>query len=344
MIYVGMDVSSKSFEIHAVNAKGKKAFKSAIEPTRKGLKKLIENLGKEKKVFVFEAGNQMKWIAETLKKSGELVHVVHPNEVKWITQSNGKRDPVDARKLAELARIDGLPRPVVVAEGKERRLRELISARTNLMSKRVAMINSIQGYVKQEGRRMPKGFFSKDSEWTVLLSAMKITDTLKDIISSLMNAVESLKKSEDELTEKIKSVDDKKIDLIKTVPTMGELSSRILFSALITAKRFDNKKKVANYGALTPTLYQSGSVTNMGHINRDGRSEVRQVLIQCAHTLARTKNAESKPLRDFFERIEKKRGKKIAIIALARKLLTTVYGVMKSGEVYDPRKLQAYAA
>lgn len=344
MIYVGMDVSSKSFEIYAVNAKGKRVFKGAIEPTRMGLKKLIEGLGREKKVFVFEAGNQMKWIAETLKKADQLVHVVHPNEVKWITQSRGKTDKVDAKKLAELARIDGLPRAVLVVEGKERKLRELISARGNLMSKRVAMINTIQGYVKQEGRKMPKGFFSKGAEWTVLLSEMKITETLKDITASLMNAIEALKKSEDELSEKIKAVDDKKIELIKTIPTMGDLSSRILFSALVNAKRFENKKKVANYGALTPTIYQSGNVTNMGHINRDGRSEVRQVLIQCAHTLARTKNAESKPLREFFERIEKKRGKKIAIIALSRKLLTTVYGVLKTGEVYDPRKLQAYAA
>lgn len=343
MIYVGMDVSSKSFEVYAVNAKGKKVFKGAIEPTRLGLKQLAKDLGREKKVFIFEAGNQMKWIAETIKKMDEQAHVVHPNEIKWIVKSSGKTDKVDARKLAELGRIDGLPRAVVIVEGKERRLRELISARDNLMTKRVAFINSIQGYVKQEGRRLPKGFFTAKANWTVSLSEMKITETLKDIIASLMNAIESLKKSEDELTVKIKEIDDKKIDLIKTVPTMGDLSSRILFSALINAKRFENKKKVANYGALTPTIYQSGNVTNLGHVNRDGRSEVRQVLLQCAHTLARTKNADAKPLREFFERIEKKRGKKIAIIALARKLLTTVYGVLKSGEVYDPRKLQAYA-
>ncbi len=343
MIYVGMDVSSKSFEVYAVNAKGKKVFKGAIEPTRQGLKQLAKDLGRVKKVFIFEAGNQMKWIAETIKKMDEIAHVVHPNEVKWIVKSNGKTDKVDAKKLAELGRIDGLPRPVVVAEGKERRLRELISARDNLMNKRVAFINSLKGYVRQEGRNFPKGFFANGSEWTLSLEAMKISETLKDIAASIMNAVESLKKSEDELTAKIKEVDDKKIELIQTVPAIGEFSARVLFSALITAKRFENKKKVANYGALSPTIYQSGDVTNLGHVNRDGRGEIRRVLLQCAHTLARMKSADSKPLREFFEKIEKKRGKKIAIIALARKLLTTVYGVMKSGEVYDPRKLAARA-
>ena len=59
MIYVGMDVSSKSFEVYAVNAKGKKVFKGAIEPTRQGLKQLAKDLGRVKKVFIFEAGNQM---------------------------------------------------------------------------------------------------------------------------------------------------------------------------------------------------------------------------------------------------------------------------------------------
>lgn len=64
-------------------------------------------------------------------------------------------------------------------------------------------------------------------------------------------------------------------------------------------------------------------------------------MLQCAHAVARTKTAAVKPLKEFFERIEKRRGKKRAIVALSRKLLTTVYGVMKSGETYNPGKLVA---
>ena len=80
MIYVGMDVSSKSFVIHAVNERKKIVMQKEIVPTREGLRKMVEELGSEKKVVVFEAGNQMKWIAETLKKiSGVETHVVHPN-------------------------------------------------------------------------------------------------------------------------------------------------------------------------------------------------------------------------------------------------------------------------
>ncbi len=64
--------------------------------------------------------------------------------------------------------------------------------------------------------------------------------------------------------------------------------------------------------------------------------EMRKVLLQCAHTITRMKNYASRPLREFFERIKKRRGKKIAVVALARKLLTVAYGVLRTKSVYDP--------
>ena len=152
MIYIGMDISSKSFTVHAINDKKKMVFKGEVKPTRAGLKGMIKRLGNESKLVVFEAGNQLKWIALTLKKiNGVHVHVVHPNEIKWINQSSGKTDKIDARKLAHLARGDMLSRQVHIVDGKARELRELISARSTLQSKRVALINSIRGCLKQEG-------------------------------------------------------------------------------------------------------------------------------------------------------------------------------------------------
>ena len=91
-----MDVSSKSFVVHAINGRKKKIFSGEVSPTRVGLRTLVRDLGSANKLIVFEAGNQMKWISLYLKKiKGVCVHVVHPNEVKWISQSNGKTDKVD---------------------------------------------------------------------------------------------------------------------------------------------------------------------------------------------------------------------------------------------------------
>jgi len=340
MIYVGMDVSCKSFMVHAVNDKKKVVFKGEIHPTRTGLKLLMGALGPETKLVVFEAGNQLKWIALALKKmDGVHTHVVHPNIIKWISQSSGKNDKVDARKLAELARGDMLPRKVHIVDGKIRQLRELISARTNLMRKRVALINTVRGYALQEGQRLPEGFFSL-SDWRERLAKKKMSKAFTLVVDSYMTSIDALKDSESKLLEQIKAIEDARLEQLESIPAIGPLTSRTLLSALDDAKRFDDRKAVAKYGALTPTLYQSGNITHLGHINRDGRHELRRVLLQCAHTVTRMKrNAAARPLRIFYERVERKRGKKIAIVALARKLLTVAYGVLKNGGTYDPERL-----
>ena len=339
MIYIGMDISSKSFTIHAINGRKKVIFKGDIKPTRSGLRGMINELGKETKLVVFEAGNQLKWIALTLKKiKGVHIHVVHPNEIKWINQSSGKTDKIDSRKLAYLARGDMLPRRVHIVEGKARELRELISARSTIQSKRIALINSIRGCLKQEGYKVVKGFFNKE-EWRDDLKKMRIGNIQKLILEKYMESIAGMVKAESELTAKILEIKHKDIELLESIPGIGGLTSRVLVSAIDDAKRFDNKKSVSKYGGLTPRIYQSGGVTHLGRINRDGRMEMRKVLLQCAHTITRMKSYEAWPLKAFFDRIRKRRGKKIAVVALARKLLTIAYGVLKTKRVYDPEIL-----
>jgi transposase len=342
MIYVGLDVSSKSFVVHAVDEKKRAVKREEIEPTRAALRKVCKALGSETKVMAFEAGNQMKWIADTLKKQpGVQVHVVHPNEVKWIAESGGKKtDRIDAKKLAELARADMLPRKVHLVEGKTRAMRELVSARTTLMRKRVSLVNTLRGYLKQEGVRLSEKFFGQ-AQWRERLAEKPVSATLRAIIEAYRPGIEALAAAEVQLVERLKALADARTKLLETVPGIGVLSSRTLVSALDDATRFENRKCVAKYGALTPTIYQSGEVVQMGRINRDGRQEIRRVMLQCAHVIVRLRSPASVPLRAFFARLETTRGKKRAMVALARKLLVVCYGVLKSGQAYDPRKLEA---
>lgn len=341
MIYVGMDISGKDFVIHAVNDKKKVLFKGPVSPTKKGIRDLIAAFGIESKLFVFEAGNQMKWIAGYFKKLGENIHVVHPNEVKWIAESGGKKtDQVDARKLAELARADMLPRRVHIAEGKTRTLRELTNARETLLRKRVSLMNSLRGFLRQEGKKLPTAFF-KANDWQVQLCEMKLLSSTEAIVAGFMHAIECMIESEKSIANEIMTINDEVIERIETIPGIGKLTSRILYGAIADAKRFENSKCVANYGALTPSIYQSGNECRMGSVTNAGRKEIRRALIQCAHAVTRMKTASARPLQEFFNRIERKRGKKRALVALSRKLLTVVYAVWKSEGVYNPTFLKA---
>ena len=342
MIYIGMDTSIKSFEVYAINDRKKVVFRGEIPATRSALRLMVRGLGDEPKLVVFEAGNQLKWIASTLKKlRGVHVHVVHPNIVKWISQSSGKTDKIDARKLAHLARGDLLPRKVHVVEGKIRQLRELLSARSKLQSKRVALINTIRGYMLQEGYNLPKKFFDR-RDWKEQLKKSKVGQTTKVIIASFMTSIEALLESERRLSKELLKIEDDRLHKLESIPSIGGITSRTLLSAIDDAKRFDDKKAAAKYGALTPRISQSGQMVHLGRINKDGRHEVRRVFLQCAHTVARMKTLAARPLQEFFFRIMRRRGKKIAIVALARKLMTIAYAVLKTGEYYDPAKLVSH--
>ena len=340
MVYVGLDVSGKSLVAYAVNERKQRVFEGEQPASRVGLRALVRQVGAGPKLVACEAGNQMKWIVETLKKLDAVqVHVVHPNEVKWITESRGKTDRVDAKKLAELARAGILPRAVHVVEGRVRELRELVSARQQLQSKRIALINTIRGYVYQEGHRLPEKFFAGPT-WAAKLARLPVSAPLRLIMETFMTSIAALVTAEQQLTKRLVAIQDRRCPLLESIPAIGPMASRVVLSAVDEARRFDDQKAVANYGALAPTIYQSGAVRHLGRINRDGRGEVRRVLLQCAHTVVRMKSAGAKPLQQFYARIAKRRGKKIAVVALARKLLTTAYGVLKSGQPYDPRKLQ----
>jgi transposase len=344
MVYVGLDVSGKSLVAYAVNERKQRVFAGEHPASRAGLRTLLRQVGVGPKLVAFEAGNQLKWIAETLKKlDGVQVHVVHPNEVKWITESRGKTDRVDAKKLAELARAGILPRAVHVVEGPVRELRELVSARQQLQRKRVALINTIRGYVYQEGHRLPEQFVTGPT-WAAKLARLPVSAPLRLILETFMTSIAALVAAEQQLTQRLVAIEEPRCSLLESVPAIGPVASRVLVSALDEARRFDDQKAVANYGALAPTIDQSGAVRQLGRINRDGRGEVRRVLLQCAHTVVRMKSQGAKPLQQFFTRVMRRRGKKIAVVALARKLLTTAYGVLKSGQPYDPRKLEPATA
>lgn len=75
-----------------------------------------------------EAGGQTRWIFDTLKGIGIEVYVVNPNKVKLIAETKRKTDKVDAKVLAELLRIDGLPERIHMLEGQSRELRDLLRA------------------------------------------------------------------------------------------------------------------------------------------------------------------------------------------------------------------------
>jgi len=95
---------------------------------------------------------------------------------------------------------------------------------------------------------------------------------------------------------------------------------------------------------LAPTVRSSGERTEYGSISREGRRELQAVWVQIAHLVAIDGTKATQPLRRWFEKVAGKRGKKTALVALARRLLVIAYRLLKDETVYDAARIKKRAA
>lgn len=340
MYYVGLDVASGSSFIYLIDRKGKKVESKEIPTDKHGYRSYFKKWkGKAIKVAV-EAGGHTRWIYDDLRRIGIEVYVVNPNKVKLIAETKRKTDRVDAKVLAELLRIDGLPERIHMVEGDSRELRDLLKARQLLIKSATSLMNHLRGLLRQEGIRLNAEVFRNAEIFHKLKKREDIPRHLQPVIESYRRSIQELLKERGELDKTIGGYKNKDIELLKSVPGIGEVASKTIYSAIGTIKRFKNAKKLTSYCGLVPSVRSSGERTEYGHITREGRSEVRRVAIQGAHAILRSKNIGSKPLKAWHERVAKRRGFKTALVGLARRLLQIIFYVLRDRREYDPRLLQ----
>jgi len=105
-------------------------------------------------------------------------------------------------------------------------------------------------------------------------------------------------------------------------------------AAVDRVDRFASSRKLVSYSGLCPTVRSSGERTEYGSISREGRSELRAVWVQIAHLVVRDKSRSTARLRRWYSKVASHRGKRTAIVALARKLLAIAYRLLKDDTVY----------
>lgn len=124
-----------------------------------------------------------------------------------------------------------------------------------------------------------------------------------------------IKKLDKELEQQADSDPNEKI--YRSVPGIGPLGARILSNELGDMSQFNNERQLFSYTGLTPCEQSSGDNIRRGHITRQGNSRVRWVLCEAAWRAIR----KDKDLKEYFERLYPRTGKKKAIVAVTRKLI-----------------------
>lgn len=175
-------------------------------------------------------------------------------------------------------------------------------------------------------------FGKRGKNW---LSKQNMTDNDKVILSQFLKYLEDVKLKissfDSEIERKAKL--NPKVEILKSIPGVGTITAYILVSEIGDPNRFPNGKKMAAYLGLVPSLYQSGNTKRLGSITKLGSPYARWMLVQTAHRLVRS-DINTKL---FYQNLSLRRGKKKAIVAVARKLAELSWRLLTDNRKYELR-------
>jgi transposase len=336
MYYCGIDIAMKSSYIYITNSRGQKKTFGEIPTKADVFRQRLRPYLRGGLAVAVEAGNQTAWIYDLLIDLGAEVTVVNPSKVKLIAESRRKTDKIDARILCELLRLNGLPHPVHVPGKEARSLRGLLVARRQLVSTRAKLCNVVRGMLRQEGIRLPVRALASFVGWQRLMGRSYTHEHLPLVLDAYYQSFVSLTRSIQVLDKQLAKREraDERAERLKTMPKVGRIASLTFLAAVDRVERFDTSRKLVSYSGLCPTVRSSADRTEYGSISREGRRELRGVWVQIAHLVVQDKSRSTARLRRWYSKVASHRGKRTAIVALARKLLTIAYRILKDQTVY----------
>ncbi len=176
--------------------------------------------------------------------------------------------------------------------------------------------------------------------------ALELPDELRDAIEPLLKSHEDVCAQIENVDKKVEQAvkDDERVQRLTTVPSVGPVTAATFIAIVDDVGRFESAHKLQSYVGLVPKEYSSGEKQQRGHITKAGNSRMRSLLVECAWGILRRQNPKSEPLARWAARIAERRGKRIAAVALARKLAGILFAMTKNARTLALSNPRDYAA
>jgi transposase len=280
---------------------------------------------------VFEACAESFWLADAARNAGHEVRVIPTTLVRalGVGSRKTKNDRKDARVMSEAScRID-LP-SVHISSMESRDRKSMLSARDSLVASRTMMINVVRGWMRGRAIRLRRSG-----------ETASFPDRVREVCTELPTYIDRTLKTISMLTGEIVSADRelrmlaKKDDCcprLMSVPGVGPTTAVAFKATLDVIERFSDAHHVQSYLGLTPGEYASSEKHQRTGITKAGCPRTRWLLVQAAWTAKRA--APNDPMVLWAKEIEKRRGKNVATVALARKLAGILFALWRDGTLY----------
>jgi transposase len=272
---------------------------------------------------------------------GLPIQVANPNHEAWRWKNvKRKTDKDDALKLARLSAMNQLP-TLQLPSAKVRQWRSLIGYRNTLVARRTAIKNHIRSILDRQGMSWPGG----KSGWTdKSIAALKLIARLAkyakpdDLWRFEINMeLEAMAQVQAQIYQVEGRLDllaraDARVQQLQSIPGVGPRLAEVIVAVIDDPKRFKNAKQVGAYAGLTPTQFESGTMSRQGGISGRGNKLLRTLLVQVSW-LARRYNGKISAIFEEVCRGNKTR-RKIAVIATARRLLVICWAMLRDGTTW----------
>jgi transposase len=245
-----------------------------------------------------------------------------------------KTDRRDARALAEACR-NGIYRLAHRTSDERRHLRGQLAAREALVRTRARYISLIRALLRRDGLRVRSGSAERFIE---RLEDVEVPALIRQEIAPLLAVMDHLDThialADRQMTTLASQ--EGEIRRLCTVPGVGPVTATSVVATLDTAERFRGAHQVEAYLGLVPCERSSGEKQYKGRITKTGNNRTRWLLVEAAWVLlVKAKSAQAQPLQAWAHRIAARRGKRIAVVALARRLAGILYAMMRDGTEFD---------
>jgi transposase len=329
--FAGLDVSVKDTSVCIVDDTGRivREVKVASEPD--ALLTVLWNPAYRFKRIGLEAGPLSQWLFSALAEADLPVICVETRHMRAVlkAQINNKTDRNDARGIAQMMRV-GLYRTVHVKTLRSQKLRMLLTHRKLLQSKAIAVDNDLRGTLRNFGLKV--GMVGAARFEARIRELTEGFPDLAVLIEPLLVVRRALREQVAILHRRLLAIvrDDEVCRRLMTVPGVGPVVALTYRATVDVPARFRKSKSVGAVFGLTPSRDQSGERDRPGAISRCGDEMVRTTLYEAAQIVL-MHSARWSWLKAWAMKIARRRGRKKAIVALARRLAVILHRIWVDG-------------
>ena len=350
--YIGMDVHRESIYIAVMNSAGKIVLEGVVETKASIILQVINGLRGELHV-TFEEGTWAAWLYDLLKPHVTKLVVCDPRKNASMKQGN-KSDKIDARRLAELLRLDHL-HPVYHGEHGLRSLKELVRSYLTITKDLGRVMSRVKAIYRSwaipcTGKQVYAP--QHRAEWLAKITEPGVRRRAEFYYQQL-DALRSLRREvRRELLEESKKHPAWK--LLCQIPSIGPIRAAVLLGILQTPHRFRTKRQLWTFGGLGIETYSSADHRYVeGQLQRSKKpASIRGLNENCNHDLknllkgaAIVASTKPGPFQEFYTALLAKGIRpEMARLTLARKIATIVLIVWKKGVSFDAQHLKPQTA